>query len=76
MANPVHPYTKALISAVPQYKRTDAPIELKGEIPSPINPPPGCNFHTRCPIAAEGCSQATPQLLKKHAPQLVACHRI
>ena len=76
MANPVHPYTKALISAVPQYKRTDSPVELKGEIPSPINPPPGCNFHTRCPIAADGCSQAIPQLLKKSAPQLVACHRV
>lgn len=77
MKNPTHPYTRALISAVPQYKRADAPIELQGEIPSPINPPKGCTFHTRCPRAQSRCSVDVPELTpKQHVSQLVACHQI
>lgn len=73
--NPQHPYTKALISAVPEYGRTEPAIELKGEIPSPMRPPAGCRFHTRCPIAKGECKTNVPELLKKsHVPQEVACH--
>ena len=76
MENPVHPYTKALISAVPEYGRKEPPIELKGEIPSPINPPSGCSFHTRCPVAKEACKTQIPVLEKKSYPQSVSCHQV
>jgi oligopeptide transport system ATP-binding protein len=76
-----HPYTKALLSSIPvpdpSVERNRAPITLKGEIPSPVNPPAGCRFHPRCPIArAPGiCSQEEPKL-EPHgqADQMAACH--
>ena len=75
--NPLHPYTKALISAIPI---PDPIIEsqrqrmiLEGEVPSPINPPSGCVFWTRCPIADKTCSQTTPALKKISENQHVAC---
>ena len=78
---PQHPYTKALLSSIPvpdpKVERERAPITLKGEIPSPVNPPSGCRFHTRCPIArAPGlCSEQEPTLEPHGAPdQVVACH--
>lgn len=73
-ATPKHPYTRALFSAVPntQVER----IVLKGEIPSPLNPPAGCVFHTRCPFATERCKQEVPAL-KEIAPEhKVACHLV
>src|SRR5438093_7797911 len=78
---PQHPYTKALLSSIPvpdpKVERERAPITLKGEIPSPVNPPLGCRFHTRCPIArAPGvCSEQEPAL-EAHgaADQVAACH--
>jgi oligopeptide/dipeptide ABC transporter ATP-binding protein len=78
---PQHPYTKALLSSIPvpdpAKERHRAPITLKGEIPSPVNPPSGCRFHTRCPIArAPGiCSEEEP-LLEPHGSrdQIAACH--
>lgn len=73
MLNPKHPYTKALISAVPQYHRKHDQIELKGEIPSPMNPPQGCSFHTRCPQAKPECSQGTPVLEDRGDGQMVSC---
>ena len=76
MENPQHPYTKALISAVPQYKRTDKAIELIGEIPSPMNPPSGCTFHTRCPVAEDQCLNAIPELMGKSVAQQVSCHLV
>jgi oligopeptide transport system ATP-binding protein len=74
--NPKHPYTKALISAVPvadpEAKR-DRTV-LKGDIPSPINPPSGCHFRTRCPIATERCSVEEPLLRPVGKDQIAACH--
>lgn len=74
---PLHPYTKALMSAIPipdvDIKRECIP--LKGEIPSPINPPSGCKFSTRCPYATEQCKCEAPALKEVKAGQFVACHR-
>ena len=77
--NPLHPYTKALMAAIPipdpdteeQKKR----IRLEGEIPSPVNPKPGCRFVTRCRYATEKCHQETPQLEELKPEHFVACHR-
>jgi len=78
--NPRHPYTKALLSAIPipdpeiQSKRRV--VALKGEIPSPVNPPSGCRFHTRCPIAQvpTPCAEVEPPLEDKARDHLAACH--
>ena len=75
---PLHPYTEALISAVPspdpeveaQRKR----IILKGDVPSPANPPPGCVFYTRCPKVFDRCRVEVPALLDKGEGRRVACH--
>ncbi|MBI5971948.1 peptide/nickel transport system ATP-binding protein [Staphylococcus caledonicus] len=71
---PLHPYTKALISSVPQLNKTKSErIILEGELPSPSNPPKGCPFHTRCPIAQDRCSQEQPQLREVKPNHKVAC---
>ncbi|MFC4799540.1 ABC transporter ATP-binding protein [Neobacillus sp. GCM10023253] len=77
-ANPLHPYTKALLSSIPHPnpKIKQEKIILKGEIPSPINPPSGCNFHTRCPLATDICKQAVPKRVEKRPGHFVACHLI
>jgi peptide/nickel transport system ATP-binding protein/oligopeptide transport system ATP-binding protein len=77
-ANPLHPYTEALLSAIP-VPDPDRPRHrtiLQGEIPSPINPPPGCHFHRRCPIAREGvCDVEVPMLAAREgSDHLAACH--
>src|SRR5690606_7794684 len=75
-SRPRHPYTSALISAVPKVggKRGQR-VVLHGELPSPINPPRGCRFHTRCPYAQPICRTDQPALTPKEAgQQLVACH--
>lgn len=74
----LHPYTKALIAAVPIPDPTSKRIEvvIKGEIPSPINPPPGCRFHTRCPIAEEICHEKEPPLIDHGDNHFAACHLI
>jgi dipeptide transport system ATP-binding protein len=76
-ANPQHPYTKALLSAtpVPDPNRTKERIVLKGELPSPIDPPPGCTFHPRCPYAFDRCRSETPQFLPAGGAH-VACHYV
>lgn len=73
---PLHPYTQALISAIPEpnpAKRKER-IVLRGDVPSPQNPPTGCPFHTRCPMAMEICSQEKPQLTEVRPGHQVACH--
>jgi oligopeptide transport system ATP-binding protein len=76
-ANPRHPYTRALLSAIPSLERTSQAerVKLPGEVPSPMHPPPGCSFHSRCPYAKDICTVAEPPLVTggagKHA---VACH--
>ena len=75
--NPQHPYTRALLSATPQPDpaRKRERIVLKGELPSPQNPPTGCTFHPRCPWAFEPCPRINPALLG-HEGSLVACHAV
>lgn len=73
---PLHPYTQALISAIPEPNPTKRKerIVLKGDVPSPQNPPAGCPFHTRCPVAMEVCSQQKPVLAEVRPGHQVACH--
>jgi len=78
--HPLHPYTQGLLSAIPipnpriaQQKDTAG---LEGDLPSPINPPSGCRFHTRCPYATERCRQEAPKLTDVGAGHCVACHTV
>jgi oligopeptide/dipeptide ABC transporter ATP-binding protein len=74
---PLHPYTRALIAAIPEMDSRAASAEtpVAGEIPSPRNPPPGCHFHPRCPFAVERCRTVEPVLEEARPGQWVACHR-
>jgi oligopeptide/dipeptide ABC transporter ATP-binding protein len=74
--HPAHPYTQALLRAVPlpDPARRSAPLPLAGEIPSPAAPPPGCTFHTRCPMAQARCRAETPVLRPVGAQHAAACH--
>jgi oligopeptide transport system ATP-binding protein len=78
--NPLHPYTKALLSAVPvpdpAVEATRERIILTGDVPSPLRPPPGCVFHTRCPIAIDVCRQEIPEWRDVGNEHWVACHRV
>lgn len=77
--NPQHPYTKALLASIPvpdPRKRKDHTQILKGDIPSPISPPPGCHFHPRCPIATPDCKEISPILDIKSAEHSVRCIKV
>ncbi|WP_366658496.1 oligopeptide/dipeptide ABC transporter ATP-binding protein [Fodinicurvata sp. EGI_FJ10296] len=77
-ANPLHPYTRVLLSAIPR-ARVGAPRErvvVKGDVPSPINPPTGCRFHTRCPYARELCRTTQPPLIPIDEGRMSACHLV
>ncbi len=76
--NPLHPYTHALMSAIPvpdpKLAKKKRKVILKGEIPSPLNPPRGCRFHTRCPYAKDICKKEEPPLVEVRPGHFVACH--
>lgn len=76
--NPLHPYTQALLSSIPipDPRRKRQRIILSGEVPSPVNPPSGCRFHTRCPYAIDVCKQVEPAFEEKMEGHWAACHLV
>jgi oligopeptide transport system ATP-binding protein len=78
--NPLHPYTQALLAAGPvpdpSVEAERAFRSVRGEVPSPINPPSGCVFHPRCPIAVEQCKQTRPELRELRSGHWVACSEV
>ena len=78
--NPLHPYTQALLSAIPipdpNVSRSRHRVVLEGEVPSPMNPPKGCKFHTRCPYARDICREARPKTIEVGQGHTCACHKV
>ncbi|MEM3334103.1 MAG: oligopeptide ABC transporter ATP-binding protein, partial [Thermoplasmata archaeon] len=73
--NPLHPYTRALMDAIPTLGKKEKEVNIKGEIPNPMEIPTGCRFHPRCPYAFEKCRKEEPELLNIKGDHWVACHR-
>ena len=74
VSNARHPYTQALLASVNARSGIEGAIEVSGEIPSPMNPPSGCPFHPRCPMAREHCASEKPLLRKLESMHWIACH--
>ena len=79
-AHPLHPYTQGLLASIPipnpRMAGEKEGVGLTGDLPSPINPPTGCRFHTRCPYATQRCREEAPVLKDAGGGHLVACHQI
>jgi peptide/nickel transport system ATP-binding protein len=74
-SNPVHPYTRLMLETIPDIEMAGKPRKpMAGEIPNPIDPPPGCAFHPRCPLAEDLCRRQPPHLQEKNENHRVACH--
>jgi len=73
-SNPLHPYTRALLEAVPRYSQEEALKSIEGNVPNLVDPPTGCRFHPRCPQARNSCSQAFPETIDTGNQHLVACY--
>ena len=78
LSRPHHPYTQSLMSAVPEVDHTGPKVRVRltGDLPSPMNPPSGCKFHTRCPLAVEICKISVPQIESVGTGHLASCHRL
>jgi oligopeptide transport system ATP-binding protein len=77
-ADPQHPYTKALLAAVPEADPRKAPprLTLQGELATPVDPPPGCRLYGRCPMATDICAEVSPDLIDRGSEHFVACHNV
>jgi peptide/nickel transport system ATP-binding protein len=75
LERPLHPYTRMLLDTVPDISGTKRRRPLEGEVPSPLDPPPGCTFHPRCPLANARCRQERPAVTM-HGQAGVACHAV
>jgi len=74
---PVHPYTQSLLSSIPEAGiKKEKRLLIKGEVPSSLNPPPGCRFHPRCPRRTKGCDQEKPEMVEIEKNHFVACHHV
>ena len=75
-SRPLHPYTQALLDVIPRiaHERIQDKRILQGDVPSPVNPPSGCVFHTRCPLAQSVCTQKEPDLVEIEPGHVCACH--